>query len=138
MREPQSSSVFRRAEISIGISVCIFALGAVIENVLHAFNVHGLWEWVDNFVCALLTALVVFAYENRRQKAVMERLRVIAAMNHHIRNALQPIVYATHETVPHEEQVKLIRNAVDRIRWALAEVLPGESENTPPLPGNVP
>jgi hypothetical protein len=44
-------------------------------------------------------------------------------MNHHIRNALQVITYAT--AADTEESVELIRDSVERIEWALREVLPG-------------
>jgi len=53
-------------------------------------------------------------------------------MNHHVRNALQTISY-----VPYTEQAKqilLIQQSVNRIQWALNEILPGEGleENLPP------
>ena len=54
-------------------------------------------------------------------------------MNHHVRNALQAISY-----VPYAEQAKqilLIQQSVNRIQWALREILPGEpaeGEKMPP------
>jgi TolA-binding protein len=45
-------------------------------------------------------------------------------MNHHIRNALQVIAYANATGDP-DESMKLIRSSVERIEWALREVLPG-------------
>jgi len=123
--------------MSFAIAIGIFALGAVIESTLHGFNLHGVWEWADNGVCAFATALVVFLYERRHLRKVNERLRVISEMNHHVRNALQPILYAADGAIPHEEQIKLIRGAVSRIQWALTDVLPGESESPRPLPIDV-
>ena len=61
--------------------------------------------------------------ERLRRKLVRERLRTIAEMNHHIRNSLQVITYAT--AADTEESVDLIRDSVERIEWALREVLPG-------------
>jgi hypothetical protein len=57
---------------------------------------------------------------------------VISAMNHHVRNALQTIAY-----VPYTEQAKqmlLIQQAVNRIQWALNEILPGEGSETQNFP----
>jgi hypothetical protein len=62
--------------------------------------------------------------ERLRRKLVQERLRTIAEMNHHIRNALQVITYAA-ATQNQTESVELISNSVERIEWALREVLPG-------------
>jgi hypothetical protein len=51
------------------------------------------------------------------------RMRVIAEMNHHIRNALQVIQFSTRNQSG-EAEVKAMRDAVQRITWALREVLP--------------
>ncbi len=64
--------------------------------------------------------------ERMRRRLVQERLRTIAEMNHHIRNALQVITYAT-ATENHDKSVELIRSSVERIEWALREVLPGHT-----------
>jgi two-component sensor histidine kinase len=50
-------------------------------------------------------------------------MRVIAEMNHHIRNALQVIQFSTRNQSG-EAEVKAMRDAVQRITWALREVLP--------------
>ena len=70
--------------------------------------------------------------ERLRRKFVRERLRTIAEMNHHIRNSLQVITYAT--AADPDGSVELIRDSVERIEWALREVLPGHvpSPATPP------
>jgi hypothetical protein len=58
-------------------------------------------------------------------------MRVISEMNHHVRNALQPIIYSPY-LKEQAEQVKIIQDGIWRIEWALREVLPGEVE--PALP----
>ncbi|MFI5104607.1 MAG: hypothetical protein ACHP79_06760, partial [Terriglobales bacterium] len=68
----------------------------------------------------------VFTYEQRQYRATMEKIRVIAGMNHHVRNALQAISYAPY--TEQAKQIKMISESVSRIEWALREVLPGESE----------
>jgi hypothetical protein len=71
--------------------------------------------------------------ERLRRNALRERLRTIAEMNHHIRNSLQVITYAT-ATQKNTDSMELIRSSVERIEWALREVLPGhvEAPATPP------
>jgi len=56
---------------------------------------------------------------------ISQRLRTISEMNHHIRNSLQVITYAT-ATQSNSESMEMIRSSVERIEWALREVLPGE------------
>ena len=58
-------------------------------------------------------------------KLILEKMRVIAEMNHHVRNALQPIMYSPY-LKEQAEQVRIIQEGTRRIEWALREVLPGE------------
>jgi hypothetical protein len=62
--------------------------------------------------------------ERVHRELIRARLRIIAEMNHHIRNALQVITYAT-AVGKADESVELIRRSVERIEWTLREVLPG-------------
>ncbi len=62
--------------------------------------------------------------ERERRVQVQQQLRTIAEMNHHIRNALQIIAYAS-ATTDKTQSVELISQSVERIEWALREVLPG-------------
>ena len=64
--------------------------------------------------------------ERVRRELIRDRLRIIADMNHHTRNALQVITYAT-AVGKEDESVELIRRSVERIEWALREVLPGHA-----------
>jgi len=59
--------------------------------------------------------------ERQRRTYVECRLRVIAEMNHHIRNALQVITFYTRKG---EKREVGVIEAVERIQWALREVLP--------------
>ncbi len=70
--------------------------------------------------------------ERLRRNVMRERLRTIAEMNHHIRNSLQVITYVT-ATQKDSESVDMIRSSVERIEWALREVLPGHVD-PPPAP----
>lgn len=63
------------------------------------------------------------AARNRR-RLVQARLEVIADMNHHIRNALQVLSYGT-ATHSNPKETEMMRESINRIEWALREVLPG-------------
>ena len=82
--------------------------------------------FVSNALTGIVAGFLFYSLTNNerlRRKLVRERLRTIAEMNHHIRNSLQIITYAT--AADTEESVELIRDSVERIEWALREVLPG-------------
>jgi hypothetical protein len=79
---------------------------------------NGLTGIVAGFLFYTLTN-----YERMRRNIVGQRLRTIAEMNHHIRNSLQVITYAT--AAQNDASMEMIRQSVERIEWALREVLPG-------------
>ena len=86
----------------------------------------------------LLTGIVAGAFfwearrrDSERRKFIRERLRTISEMNHHIRNALQVIsLYSYRER--DEKTMQDLGHAVNRIEWALSEVLPAELLGHPP------
>lgn len=88
----------------------------------------------SSFLVGLVAgALVHFlSVRERQRRAYVDcRLRVIAEMNHHIRNALQVITFYSRKG---EKQEVGVVEAVERIQWALREVLPqlpeSSAENT--------
>ncbi len=75
-------------------------------------------------ILGMLAAKLLYNAYNARQQA-LARLQVIAALNHHVRNALEVIslsAYITHD----EEAIRRITEGVNRIDWALREILPRE------------
>jgi hypothetical protein len=64
--------------------------------------------------------------EKASRELVRARMNTIAELNHHIRNALQVIRFLGGQQRPTLDamQLQLINDAVDRIEWALREVLP--------------
>src|SRR5688572_29307081 len=61
-----------------------------------------------------------------RRENVATRLKTVADMNHHIRNALQSIQLSAYSTQD-QQAINAIGEAVARIQWALREVLPGNA-----------
>lgn len=124
-RSPKVPTLLRRVGFSFLLGFSLFVLGALLQGLLHQRGITGLGVYVDDLVLGLMAGLVVFVYEQRRSKDIRQKLEVISAMNHHVRNALQTISY-----VPYTEQAKqilLIQQSVNRIQWALREILPGEA-----------
>jgi hypothetical protein len=130
-RKVNSPSLTRRAGTSFCLGFFVFVLGALLENALDRFNVSGMSALFDDLLIGLLAGGVVFAYEWHQHKTMLKEMRVIADMNHHIRNALQPILYSPYVT-EQAEQMRIIKESTERIQWALSEVLPGDSAASAP------
>src|SRR5215475_6541784 len=122
-RAPKLPSLLRRIGLSFVMGFSLFVLGAVLQGVLGKRGLSGISIYLDDLVLGIVAGLVVFAYEQRRHKAMLEKIAVISAMNHHVRNALQAISYAPY--TEQAKQIQLIQQSVARIQWALQEVLPG-------------
>jgi hypothetical protein len=131
-RTPKVPSLLRRISFSFLLGFGLFVLGAGLQGVLEQRGVTRGSLYLDDMLMGLLAGLMVFAYEHRRSKEIRQKLAVISGMNHHVRNALQTISY-----VPYAEQAKqmhLIQQSVNRIQWALKEILPGEGNETQSFP----
>jgi hypothetical protein len=91
---------------------------------------YGLEGWqriVDDVLGGLIAGSIFYLYECHRLRQFSKHLHVIDLMNHHIRNALQPLMFLTHKPEG-KAPMKLVEECVRRIEWALREVLPGKSE----------
>lgn len=64
----------------------------------------------------------LFRLHQERRERLRHRVEVIANMNHHVRNALQVISLSSHGK--DIEEIATIRESVNRIQWALRELLP--------------
>ncbi len=81
--------------------------------------------FASDLFAGLVSGLLVFSALKQvaeRTRAVRERLNIVAQMNHHVRNALQVISYSTYSSADQRE-MKCIREAAERIEWALSEIL---------------
>jgi hypothetical protein len=82
---------------------------------------------LDDLLGGLIAGSIFHLYERHRLRRLSEQLHMIDLMNHHIRNALQPLMFVPDESEG-EAQLKLVEECVRHIEWALREVLPGRSE----------
>jgi hypothetical protein len=127
----ETRSFLRRLARSLVMGFGLFALGALVQGFLVRSGVGGVTEYLDDMILGLFVGLLVFAYEQRRDKAMLKRIRVIADMNHHVRNALQAITLSRY--AEHARQIEVIDESAKRIQWALRELLPQTHEE-----GNLP
>lgn len=96
---------------------------------------HPTWMLLDDVTLALGAALVVFHYERERSRFLAEKLRVIRDMNAFVRNELQ-ILNASVD--PDRTRVTTIERSVERIDWALRELLPGKEKLLNTVPPSMP
>jgi len=101
----------------------IYSLGWLLDRVLLRSGLNSRTVAIDDLLIAVLVGLLVLFYEERRRRALIQKLQTIELMNHHVRNALQVISCAQH-TPDLQRQVEIVGESVQRIEWALKEVLP--------------
>jgi hypothetical protein len=70
----------------------------------------------------LATRFVAGIYRNRKERST--RLNFILARNRQIRGALEGITPLAHPS-RNQQSIRVIREEVDKIEWALKEILPG-------------
>jgi hypothetical protein len=112
---------------SFAVGVVVFAMG-VLANWLSRDVLTAKWQILDDLLLAGVAGVIVLWYERLRTRALLQRLLIIREMNHHVRNALQVVIYAASEHKD-EHLAGLLRDAVERIDWALKEVLPETEES---------
>jgi hypothetical protein len=113
------------------IAVVVFAVNLLPDIFLSA---EGFSRWGIVVLSDIITGAVAGALfyqfvknEKNRRELIRARMHTVAELNHHIRNALQVIKFwgAQHQNCTLDEmQIRLMKDSVDRIEWALREVLP--------------
>ena len=83
---------------------------------------HAIFAMSDALSSLIIGALF-FLYGHTRRKQFARRLETIALMNHHIRNALQ-VISASAYAPEQAREMGAIEDSVNRIQWALREILP--------------
>jgi hypothetical protein len=109
-------------------AVAVTAAGALFSRWLVRAWYHPLGGLIHGSFMLLVVGGLVYAllrHESDRRTATIERLRIVAECNHHIRNALQVLILTGDAPT---EQVTLgvqqVADAVHRIDLTLSEVLP--------------
>jgi hypothetical protein len=124
--------------VSLGVGLISF-LATEFMHYLLVPDIGGKWERilaeaVSSALVALLTARLIVNMNERRQAALL-RMQVISEMNHHIRNALAAICLST-DAIHNQQCIRVISESVERVEWALREVLPRERPLKQPIQQN--
>jgi light-regulated signal transduction histidine kinase (bacteriophytochrome) len=105
-----------------------FAIDDFLDHLmLHLTSASVALEISDAITAILIGALVAYValLYRERQRMQEARVRRVAEMNHHVRNALQVIAYWS-LAEKEKRQVELVQDAVNRIQWALREIMARE------------
>jgi hypothetical protein len=128
MIDAHASSRWTAPVRSMLIAFGFFFLGSLADFGLRQHVASRSMAILDDALIGIAVGLLVLLYERRHTQHLLKKLEVIRMMNHHVRNSLQVISYASAD--PRQEELrKNIRDAVERIDWALREVLPGQRED---------
>jgi signal transduction histidine kinase len=116
----------RQKMVPVAVGLASFAMTELMHYLLVP-DLGRLWErllaeGLSAVVVALLTVGLIHQ-ANKRREAELLWVQVIAAMNHHIRNALAAISFST-DSIQNQQSIEVISHSVDRIERALREVLP--------------
>jgi hypothetical protein len=110
-------------QLRVGLLPCGASLLALASSFLEVCLMSGCIGIMDDALVAVGVGPLVFLYQRRQKQNLIRKLEVIRMMNHHVRNSLQLICHAT-SVLQQEDVTRKVRGAVERIEWALREVLP--------------
>jgi len=108
--------------VTLALVVAVFMFFADQLSTHYGFE---LWEQaLDTIFASTTVGLLIYLYERNRGRYLNDRLKMIELMNHHVRNALNIIVTSVY-VHGYDKELNEIRVSVNRIEWALREILPG-------------
>lgn len=131
----------RSGLLSLAVVIVVSALGIVLDRLLLKEGLPRLDMLIFSNGLTGLFAGGLFYQMSREARAsralVEERMKTIAELNHHIRNALQVIKFLGGQRSGLDAvQLQLINDSADRIEWALREVLPRYSMGAALVPAD--
>ncbi len=131
MATPESKlgSLTRVLAIAVGVGIVSFLATELMHHWLVPDLGRNRERWLaEAFSALIVTCLVAKLTQMAREqyRAAIARMQVIDEMNHHIRNALAPIALAV-DAIENQHLIRIISDGVDRIDWALREILPRET-----------
>ena len=130
--DPARESLWSRrtGSLSLLIAVLVSALGVLLDRILVKEGLPRFGMLIlSNSITGLFAGGLFYQIvreEKIHRDLLRARMETIAELNHHIRNALQVIKFwgVQHRPALDAMQLQLINDSVDRIEWALREVLP--------------
>jgi hypothetical protein len=146
LNPPTGSSSIQRSDIPLNFTKLYKSQRSALRNAIILFilvsglliavdqlsilcGLQGSLRIADDLLGGLVAGSIFHSYERHRLRRFSEHLHLIDLTNHHIRNALQPLMFVSYGSEGNA-QMKVIEDCVHRIDWVLREVLPGESEES--------
>lgn len=125
------------AGLAAGVFVAITKTGVAVMLLNDPSRHEGLLA-TDAVVSGILSGAMVWillGLVHGRRRRLIEYVRRVADLNHHIRNAMQIIVYQATLTHADPDQIEQVENAVRRVDAALHEIFPilGDRKNDAPV-----
>jgi hypothetical protein len=111
--------------VSVGIGVASFLATEFMHHMLVLDLGRRSERLVAEGVSAVLVTVLIARLmhaSNQRREATLLRMQVISEMNFHIRSALAAISLSTEE-IQNQQCIRVISESIDRIEWALREIL---------------
>jgi signal transduction histidine kinase len=125
--EPGSRRFVLGAALGVGVAAFLTT------ELMHYLLVPDIGRHQERMLAEGLSALIVSCLiaklahlAQERHRLVEARMQVIAEMNHHIRNAMTSM-WLTAQVNDDRQFVRVISEGVNRIDWALREILPREA-----------
>lgn len=113
-------------------------VGAVEYVVMQVHLPSGVPPIVDAAIIATITAILLFIVLREwriRRELVLQQLRIVAELNHNVRNALQSLAYSQY--LPPHLQTETVLESVNRIDSTLRELFPVVGDRRRAFPENV-
>ena len=138
--KPESFWARHSGLLAISIALLGFALG-MLQDIFLVSEGFSRWSLIilSNMFTGSIAGLLFYQYARNvrnHRDLVRQRMLTIVELNHHIRNALQVIKFwgVQHQNcILDDAQAQLMKDSVDRIEWALREVLPRYPESATPV-----
>jgi hypothetical protein len=126
-RLPQPYPLFYIFGVTLA-ALIVTGSGALFSRWLVDTRYPSMSGWIHGSFMLLIVGGLVYMllrYENVRRAAHIHRFRIVAECNHHIRNALQVLIF-NHDGAIQQESLGIskIADAVQRIELTLSEVFP--------------
>lgn len=124
----QSRGAWEQWKPPLGAGLVLFFFSYGMHHLLSRLGIPGASTLLDDFAIALLGASLVYYYLSAlalKQNYLRgrERMRLVAELNHHVRNALT-IIECSEQLPDVRERQRHVAEAIERIDRVLTELVP--------------
>jgi hypothetical protein len=126
----------RSATAAVISAIVLFAVSYAADQILDFLKIPAALTVANNLAIAAVGAAVVLIflrlrYQHEVVARAKERALIVAEMNHHIRNAMTPLVLGV-SSDDVSERLRTLDQATDRMDHVLTELLPTAGSATNP------